>query len=87
MARIVREKSFYKNLLFLTLPIALQNIITYLVTLADNIMVGSLGETTLSGVYMANQVMSFIQMTPEEAQSWKPKAILLSDNNSKAEMI
>ncbi len=32
-------------------------------------------------------VMSFIQMTPEEAQSWKPKAILLSDNNSKAEII
>ena len=32
-------------------------------------------------------VMSFIQMTPEEAQSWKPKAILLSDNNSKAETI
>ena len=62
MARIVRERSFYKNLLMLTLPIALQNIITYLVTLADNIMVGSLGETTLSGVYMANQVMSFIQM-------------------------
>ena len=29
-------------------------------------------------------VMSFIQMTPEEAQSWKPKTILLSDNNSKA---
>ena len=32
-------------------------------------------------------VMSFIQMTPEEAKSWKPKAILLSDNNSKAECI
>ncbi len=62
MAKIVREKSFYKNLLFLMLPIALQNIITYLVTLADNIMVGSLGETALSGVFMANQVMSFIQM-------------------------
>lgn len=32
-------------------------------------------------------VMSFIQMTPEEAQAWRPKAVLLSDNNSKAEMI
>ena len=32
-------------------------------------------------------VMSFIQMTPEEAQSWKPKATLLSDNNSKAGFI
>lgn len=62
MASIVRDRSFYKTLLFLTLPIALQNIITYMVTLADNIMVGSLGETALSGVYMANQIMSFIQM-------------------------
>lgn len=32
-------------------------------------------------------VMSFIQMTPEEGQAWRPKAVLLSDNNSKAEMI
>lgn len=62
MAKIVRDKKFYKNLFLLALPIALQNIITYMVTLADNIMVGSLGETALSGVYMANQVMSFIQM-------------------------
>ncbi len=62
MALFVKDKSFYKNLFFLALPIALQNIITYMVTLADNIMVGSLGETALSGVYMANQVMSFIQM-------------------------
>ena len=32
-------------------------------------------------------VMSFIQMTPQEAQAWKPKAILLSDDNSKSEII
>ncbi|MBR6371597.1 MAG: aspartate 1-decarboxylase [Victivallales bacterium] len=32
-------------------------------------------------------IMSFIQMTPEEAASWQPKAILLSDNNAKATII
>ena len=32
-------------------------------------------------------VMSFIQMTPQEAQAWKPKAILLSNDNSKSEII
>jgi len=32
-------------------------------------------------------VMSFVQMTPEEAVLWKPKAILLSENNAKAEEI
>ena len=32
-------------------------------------------------------VMAFVQLTPEEAVNWKPKAILLSDNNAHAEVI
>ena len=32
-------------------------------------------------------IMSFIQMKPEEAASWRPRAILLSDGNSRAEEI
>ncbi len=61
-AWLVKDKTFYKRLFLLALPIALQNIITYSVGLADNIMVGSLGELSLSGVYMANQVMTILQM-------------------------
>ncbi|MBQ9920888.1 MAG: MATE family efflux transporter [Clostridia bacterium] len=59
---IVKEKAFYKQILILSLPIALQNIITFSVSLCDNIMVGSLGETSLSGVYVANQITTFLQM-------------------------
>lgn len=59
---MTREKGFYKTLLFLVLPIALQNIISLSVNLTDNIMVGSLGEVSLSGVYIANQLQSILQM-------------------------
>ena len=41
---MVRDKAFYRLLLRLALPLALQNVITYSVGLADNIMVGRLGE-------------------------------------------
>ena len=59
---MVREKAFYKNLALLSLPIAAQNILTFLVGLADNIMVSRLGETAVSGVYVANQLMTLLQM-------------------------
>lgn len=57
-----QEKGLYKRVLLLALPMALQNIITYSVGLADNLMVGSLGEFALSGVYVANQLQSILQM-------------------------
>lgn len=58
---LVRDKSFYKKLFLLALPMAGQSILTYSVGLADNIMVGQLGDTALSGVYMANQWMTLLQ--------------------------
>ena len=60
--KMVREKAFYTNLLLLSLPIAAQNILTFLVSLADNVMVARLGETAVSGVYVANQVTTLLQM-------------------------
>ncbi|GHV44436.1 MATE family efflux transporter [Clostridia bacterium] len=62
MAWLVRDKNFYKKLMILTVPIALQNIITFAVGLSDNIMVGSLGEVALSGVFVANQMQNILQM-------------------------
>ncbi|NLA85245.1 MAG: MATE family efflux transporter, partial [Clostridiales bacterium] len=57
-----QSKGLYKWVLKLAAPIALQNIITYSVTLADNLMVGSLGELALSGVYTALQLQNILQM-------------------------
>ena len=59
---MVREKSFYKTLVMLSLPIVLQNVITFLVGLVDNIMVSRLGETAVSGVYVSNQLTTLLQL-------------------------
>ena len=56
------KRNLYKWVLLLALPMALQNIITFSVGLTDNIMVGSLGELALSGVYVANQLQNILQM-------------------------
>lgn len=56
------ETSLYKRVFILAAPIALQNVITYAVGLADNLMVGSLGDLALSGVYVANQLQGILQM-------------------------
>jgi putative MATE family efflux protein len=55
------KRSLYKWILILALPMALQNIIYSSLGLTDNIMVGSLGEFAISGVYVANQIQSIMQ--------------------------
>lgn len=62
MSWLTRDKGFYKNLFSLAAPLMLQNIVTYSVNLADNVMVGSLGEAALSGVFMSNQIQTLLQM-------------------------
>ena len=59
---MTRDRSFYKNLIRLAIPIALQNLITFGVGFADNLMVGSLGDNAISGVYMGNQPQTVLQM-------------------------
>ncbi len=59
---MVREKTFYTNLALLSLPIAAQNVLTFLVGLADNVMVSRLGETAVSGIFVANQITTLLQM-------------------------
>ena len=56
MQIIVRDKRFYRSLVALAVPICLQNILTYGVALADNVMVGQLGETALGGLYVGTVV-------------------------------
>ena len=62
MAIWVRDKSFYKNLLWLTLPIMMQSLITFGVNFTDNLMVGTLGEYSIAGVYLGGQIQGFLQM-------------------------
>lgn len=55
------EKGFYKHVLILALPIALQSLITIGVNMLDNVMVTrieGLGKTALASVSLANQFIS-----------------------------
>lgn len=56
------NKTLLKRLLVLAIPIALQNMISFSVSLADSMMVGSLGELSISGVYICNQIQIILQM-------------------------
>ncbi len=58
---LVRDKNFYKTLVALALPISLQNLITFAVNFADNVMVGTLGEVDISAVYMCRQLATVMQ--------------------------
>lgn len=62
MRYITRDRDFYKSFFRLTSVIALQNIIVYAVNLADNIMLGSYGESAMSGVALVNQIQFLLQM-------------------------
>lgn len=55
------KKSFYKAVMFLVIPIALQNLINVGVNATDVIMLGKVGEKVLSGASLAGQVQ-FIMM-------------------------
>ena len=50
------KKAFQKTLWRLTLPIALQSLISYSVNLTDTVMLGFLGETAISAATLANQL-------------------------------
>ena len=56
---IAKDKSFYRIVAGVAVPIALQSLITVGVNMMDTIMVGQVGETELSAVSLAN---TFIQI-------------------------
>ncbi len=58
MKLFVRDKQFYRNAAAIAIPISLQSMITIGINMMDNIMVGSLGETAMSAVALANQFIN-----------------------------
>lgn len=62
MRIITRDRSFYKTLIALAVPISLQNLVTFAVGFADNLMIGRLGDNAISGVYVGNQMQAVVQM-------------------------
>lgn len=62
MALFTKDRSFYRSLILLAVPISLQNLVTFAVNFADNVMIGSLGDDAISGVYVGGQIQSVVQM-------------------------
>ena len=63
MKYIETEASFYKKLVTIAFPVAMQSVIMVGVNLIDTIMLGKLGETALSASSLANQfIVLFIFM-------------------------
>lgn len=57
LKKYIGDKAFYKYVLAITLPIMLQNGITQFVNMLDNIMVGRIGTTPMTGVAVSNQLI------------------------------
>ncbi len=57
LKQFVGNKRFYRMVLIVAVPIMIQNGITNLVSLLDNIMVGLVGTEQMSGVAIVNQLM------------------------------
>lgn len=55
--KFIGDRSFYKTLLMVAVPMVIQNGITNFVNLLDNLMVGQLGTEMMSGVSIINQLM------------------------------
>ena len=56
LKRYVGDRTFYKTLLVLIIPMVVQQGITNFVSLLDNLMVGALGTEMMSGVAIVNQL-------------------------------
>ena len=55
MKKFITDKSFYKLLISITLPIALQQLIQFGISMMDTVMLGRLGEIQISASSQANQ--------------------------------
>lgn len=57
LKKFIGTKGFYKKVMMLVVPIMLQNGITNLVSMVDNIMVGAIGTEQMSAVAIVNQLL------------------------------
>ena len=59
----IGNKAFYRTLLVILLPLVVQQGFTSFVNMLDTLMVGSLGEESLSAVGVVNQIMMVFNLT------------------------
>ena len=54
---IIGSKEFYAKIIAITVPIIIQNAVTHIVNLLDNVMVGRIGTLEMSAVAIVNQLL------------------------------
>ena len=54
---IIGTKAFYKAVMAIIIPVIIQNGVSNVVSMVDNLMVGALGNNEMSGVAVANQLI------------------------------
>ena len=52
----MNSKQFYKQFILISIPMGLQNLLTTMVNLVDNLMIGRLGDVAVAAVGLANKV-------------------------------
>lgn len=55
--KFIGDSDFYRRVLYLAVPMIVQNAITSFVSFLDNIMIGQIGTEQMSGVAIVNQLM------------------------------
>lgn len=63
MRKYIGDKKFYKSVFMLMIPLMVQQGITSLVTLLDNVMVGGLGTESISAVAIVNQLIMVFNLS------------------------
>lgn len=56
-----KDQMFYRRLFTILLTVSLQNVVAYSVNMADNLMLGSYSQVTLSGAATVNQIFFMVQ--------------------------
>ena len=57
-----QDKAFYTTLLKITIPIALQNLISASLNMIDTLMIGQLGENEIAAVGLANEIFFLLNL-------------------------
>lgn len=63
LKRYIGDRAFYHRAMTIALPIIIQNAITNLVSLLDNVMVGHVGTLQMSGVSIINQLIFIFNLS------------------------
>lgn len=56
------DKNFYKVMMAIAVPIAMQNLVSSALNMVDTVMIGALGENSISAVGLANQVFFLLML-------------------------